>query len=150
MPEPEFRYSGNSLAYGRGRDNPIGLKLAFRWDGKTASAEFTPGVYHQGWPDIVHGGLILALLDEAAGSAVSFCHLNCMSARVQIELNYPAKINEPLTVTASVREIKRRLVVTDTRVSDKNGNEIAGGEVTLIIVKPEYLEFYRNGKQISA
>lgn len=60
-PEPSFHYSGNRLAYGRGQDNPIGLKLVFSWDGKTAKAEFTPNEYHQGWPGLVHGGVILAL-----------------------------------------------------------------------------------------
>jgi beta-phosphoglucomutase len=139
-PEPIIHLSGNRNAYGRGQDNPIGLKLIFSWDGKTARAVFTPGVYHQGWPGIVHGGIILALIDEAAGSVVSFSGLDCVSARVNVKLKRPARINEPLTVSATLREVKRRLVITDTLVSDKNGVEIAGGEVTLMIIKPEYLQ----------
>jgi uncharacterized protein (TIGR00369 family) len=140
LPEPVFHLSGNRQAYGRGQDNPIGLKLVFNWDGKTAKAEFTPGVYHQGWPGIVHGGVILALIDEAAGSAVSFAGLDCVSARVQVKLKHPARINESLTISATVREVRRRLVVTDTLICDKNGVEIAGGEITLMIIKPEYLK----------
>ena len=138
-PESSFHYSGNRLAYGRGQDNPIGLKLVFSWDGRTAKAEFTPNEYHQGWPGLVHGGVILALMDEAAGSAASFAHLNCVSARIQVKLKRPARTHELLTVSASVREVKHRLVVTDTAVCDKDGAEIAGGEITLMIVRPEYL-----------
>jgi len=139
-PEPVFHLSGNRYAYGRGQDNPIGLKLIFSWDGKTARADFTTGVYHQGWPGIVHGGVILALIDEAAGSAASFAGLDCVSARVQVKLKHPARVNEPLTVSATVCEAKRRLVIVDTLVQGKNGVEIAGGEVTLMIIKPEYLK----------
>jgi uncharacterized protein (TIGR00369 family) len=131
---------GNRQAYGRGQDNPIGLRLVFTWDGTTARAEFTPGVYHQGWPGIVHGGIILALIDEAAGSAVSLAGFDCVSARVKVKLKHPARIDEPLLVSATIREVNRRLIVADTLVSDKNGVEIAGGEVTLMVIKPEYLK----------
>ncbi len=59
--------SGKELpqCFGCGRKNPIGLKLKFQWDGKTATAEFAAGENHQGWPGIVHGGIIFSILDEA-------------------------------------------------------------------------------------
>jgi acyl-coenzyme A thioesterase PaaI-like protein len=139
-PLPEFHPNGKSLAFGRGRDNPIGLKLIFSWDGRTATTTFTPGPYHQGWPGLVHGGVILALLDEAAGSAVSFAGLDCVSARVRVKLTHPARINESLTVSAAIRTVKGRLVLTDTRVCDRNGVAVAGGEIALMMIKPEYLE----------
>ena len=56
--------------YGCGIENPIGLKLLFREEEGKAKAEFVPEKYHQGWPEVVHGGLICALLDEAMGYAI--------------------------------------------------------------------------------
>ncbi len=138
--ESSLHYSGNRLAFGRGQDNPIGLKLAFTWDGRTARAEFTPTEYHQGWPGVVHGGITLALLDEAAGSAVSFAGLNCVSARIQVKLKHPAMVGVPLIVSASVKEIRRSVVITDTYVCDRDGKEIAAGEITLMVIRPEYLK----------
>ena len=53
-----------------GVENPIGLHLKFY---ETAPGEVTadlnlPNIY-QGYPGIVHGGIIAAMLDEAAGRA---------------------------------------------------------------------------------
>lgn len=143
MPERVPHPSGNRLAYGRGIDNPIGLKLAFTWDGKTAKAEFTPNDLHHGWPGIAHGGIILALMDEAAGSAASFSRLSCVSARVKVKLKYPAVIGEKLIVTSSVREVRRRIVVTDNSICNETGKEIASGEITLMIIEPKNI---MNGK----
>ena len=53
-----------------GKDNPIGLKLRFDWDGKTARAEFTPTELYQGWQGVVHGGIIAVMLDEVAAWAI--------------------------------------------------------------------------------
>ena len=143
---PESSLSGNRIAYGRGQDNPIGLKLTFSWDGCTAQAVFIPAVYHQGWPGVVHGGVILALLDEAAGQATSFSTLNCVSARVQVKLKQPARINEPLTVTASVREVRRSLVLTHAIIRSADGTEIAGGDITLVIIDPSRVLSPQDGK----
>ena len=50
--------------FGCGADNPIGLRLQYRREGDAVVTEFTPGDEHEGWPDIVHGGIITTLLYE--------------------------------------------------------------------------------------
>lgn len=52
--------------------NVDGLQIPFQLDddGKTVSASFTLGQQHSGAPALVHGGLSLALLDEAQAWAV--------------------------------------------------------------------------------
>ena len=125
---------GYSLCFGCGKDNPIGLKLDFKWDGKTARAEFTPTEFHQGWSGIVHGGIITCLLDEAMGYATRFAGMNCITASMQVRLRRPALIGEPLTITSSTTENKRRLVKTEASISLEDGTPIAEATATHFVL----------------
>ena len=102
--------SGYSLCFGCGQDNPIGLKLNFQWDGKTARAEFTPTELYQGWPGLIHGGIITCILDEAMSYAALFEGVHCITARVQTRLRRLTPIDKSLIVTASLTRKTRKLV----------------------------------------
>jgi len=55
-----------------GRQNPFGLKLDFYEDaelGQVVSQFLVPETY-QGYPGVVHGGIVAAILDEVSGRAV--------------------------------------------------------------------------------
>jgi len=126
-----------SMCFACGKENPIGLKLNFKWDGKTAKAEFTPGKFHQGWSGIVHGGIIICLLDEAMGYATLFEGMNCVTASMQVRIRRPALIGEPLTITSSTTENKRRLVETEASISLKDGTPIAEATATQFVINPK-------------
>lgn len=121
---------GYSKCFGCGPDNPIGLKLSFQWDGKTAKAEYTPTEYYQGWPGLVHGGIITCILDEAMSWVVLFEGIHCVTAKIQVKLNRPAAIDEPLVVTSSITKKTRKLVETKAAIVLKDGTPIAEGTAT--------------------
>jgi len=50
-----------------GERNEQGLKLVFRREGTRIYADFTPSPHHQGFPGLLHGGIIATLLDETLG-----------------------------------------------------------------------------------
>jgi acyl-coenzyme A thioesterase PaaI-like protein len=50
-----------------GQHNPYGLHLVFRLENKSIVADFQPREEHQGFPGIIHGGIIASILDEALG-----------------------------------------------------------------------------------
>ena len=138
---------GYNFCFGCGKDNPIGLKLDFKWDGKTARAEFTPSEFHQGWSGIVHGGIIICLLDEAMGYAALFAGMNCVTASMQLRLRRPALIGEPLIITSSVTDNKRRLVETEANISLKDGTPIAEATSTQFVINPKPRKLKTKGEK---
>ena len=126
-----------NLCFGCGQDNPIGLKLSFQWDGKTARAEFSPTEFYQGWPGMVHGGIVICLLDEAMSYAVIFEGMHCVTAKIQVKLRRPASINEPLVITSSVTKKTRKLVETRAVVSLMDGTMIAEGAATHFVANSQ-------------
>lgn len=50
-----------------GHRNPYGLHLFFRLEQNTVVADFQPRNEHQGYPGVIHGGIVAAVLDEALG-----------------------------------------------------------------------------------
>jgi acyl-coenzyme A thioesterase PaaI-like protein len=121
--------------FGCGRDNPYGLKLTFAWDGQTARAEFTPQAVYQGWPGLVHGGIMACLLDEGMGYAALFTVGRCVTAKMEIKLKRPALVGESLVITSSVRRSSRKLVETVAVVSLGDGTPVAEGRGTHFIVE---------------
>jgi len=122
-----------SLCFGCGQKNPIGLKLDFRWDGRIARAEFTPTEFYQGWPGLVHGGIVICLLDEAMGYAALFEEMVCVTAKIQVQLRRLTPINEPLLITSSVTRKTRKLVETRASIALKDGTLVAEGTATQFV-----------------
>jgi acyl-coenzyme A thioesterase PaaI-like protein len=50
--------------YACGMRNAHGLHMEFRIEGDTIVSDFQPETYHQGFPGVLHGGIVSALMDE--------------------------------------------------------------------------------------
>lgn len=50
-----------------GQRNPFGLHLVFRQEELSIVADFQPREEHQGFPGVIHGGIVASVLDEALG-----------------------------------------------------------------------------------
>src|SRR3972149_2159613 len=82
------------LCFGCGRNNPIGLKLNFTRDGDTLRTEFTPDKAYQGWPGLLHGGILGCLLDEAMSNVAYHTGNTCLTASIEIRLKQPVKVEQ--------------------------------------------------------
>lgn len=134
-----------AMCFGCGPDNPIGLKLNFKWDNEIVRAEFTPEESHQGWYGIVHGGIISCLLDEAMGYATYFEDIVCLTAKMQIRIRRPALIGEPLIITSSITRRTKRLVETRAAIALKDGTPVAESTATMFVIHSKQEDV--NGKE---
>lgn len=48
-----------------GLQNPYGLHMVFRREGDIIVSEVQPREEHQGFPGVIHGGIVASILDEA-------------------------------------------------------------------------------------
>jgi uncharacterized protein (TIGR00369 family) len=91
-----------------GSRNPIGLKLRFQTDGKIVRAKLTPEAVHNGFIDVIHGGLLATVLDEIMvwGCAVQTKHFS-YCAEMTVRYLSPARPGEEIIAEGELVENKR-------------------------------------------
>ena len=104
-----------------GPKNPIGLKLNFSFDGKAIKTEFIPRKEHQGYMNIVHGGIISLLFDEAMVKLAIEMGMPAVTAQIDIRLKKALSVGEKITVTAEIlKNTKKILAAYAKAVTDDN------------------------------
>jgi acyl-coenzyme A thioesterase PaaI-like protein len=132
----EHRHLGDSLAYsdcfGCGADNPKGLGLALRLDGEVLRSEFTASSEHQGWPGIMHGGVVSALLYEVLENVAYFQGKTTMMKSMSTDYRRPGPIGKELALTARITGQSGRKLNTSATLSE--------GDLTIAEGKAELVE----------
>lgn len=121
------QFNDDNYCFVCGTQNPVGLKLNFRYDEKNdemVSNTVFPR-HFQGWQGVLHGGLISTVLDEIMIKAAAHKGLKCVTAELNVRFKKPALLEKEFTIKGKVNEIKRRMVLTEGRVVDSDGVTIA-------------------------
>lgn len=128
IPKLDAEYTAR-FCFACSQENPIGLKLKPIHDGEKVTAEFTAGKFHQGWNDVVHGGILYTLLDEVNAYAM-LCHgiEYGVTAKSEIRFKQVAPINEPIQASAWVTKMTKRLVETKGVLTLKDNTVIVDGD----------------------
>jgi uncharacterized protein (TIGR00369 family) len=101
--------------FGCGSDSPrgLGLHVEIIPDGTRCVARF--GASHQGAPGLVHGGLLVTLLDEVMGSLPFDDNSVRVTSTMAVRFLRPVAIDRDLEATATIGEQHpRRVDVTGT------------------------------------
>lgn len=137
MAKTESEGSGTNLCFACGAQNPIGLKLKpVHHEGKV-TADFTPGKYHQGWNNTIHGGILYTLLDEITAYALLCSGIaQCVTAKSSARFKHMAQVGETIHITGWVTKLTKRLAETRGALKLEDDSTIAEIESLFYIVNP--------------
>lgn len=93
-----------------GPDNPIGLKIEFTLENGVCSGHFTPGEFHVGFNDTVHGGIIFSALDDVMANHLYLQGIKAYTARCEIRYRRALRVGEAISLSSQVESERRRLV----------------------------------------
>jgi acyl-coenzyme A thioesterase PaaI-like protein len=99
-----------------GRDNPIGLKLRFEYTDEGVVAQFIPAKEYQGFVNILHGGIITTLLDEAMAHAVIAKGRQGVTARLEVKFKKPVVMDEMIVIKGQILWEKGRIIKASAEI----------------------------------
>ena len=128
-----------NMCFGCGKKNPIGLKLQFLETREELRAVWKPSETYQGYPNVLHGGIIATLLDEIGAWCVS---VKIGTAGVTGELNvkflHPVYINRgEIGLQAEIAEQTERTARIICRLTDGTEKLCAEATALYTIFPPE-------------
>ncbi len=117
-----------------GLENQTGLGLEFYeiGDGRVAADPCLPDSY-QGYPGIVHGGIVASMLDEIAGRAAMIgdhAHFR-LTAKLNIRYRRPVPVGETIRLLGWIVEDRGRLATAHAEIRLADGTLAAEAEAIL-------------------
>ena len=116
-----------------GPHSAIGLKMRFEEDENlSVRSRVTVGAAFQGWRDVVHGGVVAMLLDEAMAYAAGARGLLGVTAELKMRFRRPVPVGEELVVRGNVVWQRRNVLGTAASISDGAGTLLASAEGSFV------------------
>ena len=122
------------LCFGCGESNESGLRLKLDMRGERLSAEFLPGQEHQGWPGMVHGGIIASLLYELLENYAYYRGETTMMSNMETRYRRPAQIGTRLLANSWLVDRSGRKMSVAAALTDARQQVIAEGKADLLVL----------------
>ncbi|HOW28551.1 MAG TPA: PaaI family thioesterase [Elusimicrobiota bacterium] len=120
--------SDDQMCFVCGSKNTLGLRMDWKSNGKETVAEFVAPKHLQGWKDILHGGIIATLLDEAMTRLI-WEHVGpAVTAEMTVRYLAPAMIGEKFTVRGEIVDASKKLVSAKAEMIREDGVAVARAE----------------------
>ena len=126
-----------------GRNNPHGLYMMFYDDGMNqVVSEYTVTEEYQGYPGVVHGGIVAAMLDEVVArvSMIGDHHHFMMSVKLEVKYRRPVPTQMPLKIVGRIVKLRGRLGKAVGEILLPDGSVAAEAAMTLADVPAEILD----------
>lgn len=146
-----YKQPNSEMCFVCGRSNPVGLYMHFQDDGDSeVLSEYTVPAHYQGYPGVVHGGVLAAMLDEVVArvSMIGDHHHFMMSVKLQILYRQPVPTETPLRVVGRILRLRGRLGKAEGQIILPGGAVAAESQMSLADV-PQALMARTNPKLLN-
>lgn len=106
----------DNYCFACGKKNHCGLKLSFSYSNGKLTFEFIPDKIYQGYKDIIHGGIITTVLDEAMIQAAIAEEIIPVTAEINVRFKKPLMAYEKTVVEAEIIRKGSRLIEAQSRL----------------------------------
>lgn len=125
-----------------GVENHYGLKLAFYTQGEEVICDHVVPEHYNGYPGVVHGGVVASMLDEMLGRVFMIGdHDRFMyTAKMTTRYRKPVPTEQPLRLVARAVKDRGRVAESKAELYGPQGELLAEAEALLVSLPPEVLE----------
>jgi uncharacterized protein (TIGR00369 family) len=111
------------LVCGQKEVNPGTLNIRFKVTKEGVETEFTPCTHQEGYKNVVHGGIITAVLDETIGWAVAVQRKKYfVTGELNVRFLRPLRVGTKAIVKGRPVEHKLRYSIAEGEIQDEQGN----------------------------
>jgi len=128
----DSRLADDRRCFACGPDNELGLRLKFEYGPGSARCVTTIEPQFAGWVDMLHGGIVATLLDEAMAHAAIAAGVRAVTARMEIRFNKPAPVGVPLELHGTIERRRGKVLDATATIRDRAGTLYAQGSSRFI------------------
>lgn len=122
----ELTLTDDKMCFACGENNPKGLRLKFTLHpDKSITTEFTPQKEHQGFKNIVHGGIIAVILDETMANLNWKLKKSSLTGQLEVRFKSPAFTGEKLICKANIVKEDKRIIHNQATLKTTDSRLIA-------------------------
>lgn len=138
----ETRQPNSRACFVCGLSNPFGLGLRFTNQGSgEVAAEYSVPERYQGYPGIVHGGIVAAMLDEVCARSFMTDNPNrfMYTARLEIRYRKNVPVEQPLRMIGKAGKDRGRIATSSASLYGPDGELLAEADALLVSIEIESL-----------
>lgn len=129
----------DQMCYVCGLKNPVGLKLYFEQPEKgVLKSTVIFSKEHQGFKNIVHGGMMAMVLDEMMVNLAWKEGIPAVTAELNVRLKKAAKIGQKIHLEGHLEQRREgKLIYARSEAKNEAGELLAQATATCILIRPK-------------
>jgi len=131
-----------------GDKNEIGMNLPFDYDGEVAATEYTAEARFEGYKEVLHGGILTALLDEVMAKAIFGKKILVATVEIKVKFKNPVKTGQKIKLEGKYTGERGSLIFASSRAILPDGSLAAEAEGKFFRLKGEKREEWLAGLKL--